>query len=389
MSLLRRSAASSMQDVLARAGRRRESGPATISQAMRQSVIWASVNLRANLVSVMPADVFRKVGKANVEVKPPPFFDAPSTFADGHPTSFGDWMYAGQVGLDTYGNNVGIITATNALGLPAQIDLVKPEELSMRVKGRRIVQYRVNGEKVDARFVWHERQNLIPGVPVGLSPIAYMALTLGGLESAQRYAADWFDGGAVPSAILKNETKILDRVEAEKAKQSFLDSVRAGQPWTSGKDWTYTPIAAKASESAFIEMMQLSSLELVRYLGVPADMVDVKSDAGGSITYANITQRNLQLMTINLGPAVKRREDALTAVTPKPQFVKLNRSAVLAMDDLLRVQVMKARIDGRFLTPDEARGYDNLEPLTEADYAQFDRLFGAKNQNPTPKGLPA
>ena len=84
-----------------------------------------------------------------------------------------------------------------------------------------------------------------------------------------------------------------------------------------------------------------------------------------------------------MGPDIKDHEDALSALTSKPRFVKLNRSAVLAMDPKSRAEVEKLEIDARTLTPDEARRIEDREPLSDSDYAQFDRLFGSKNVQPT------
>lgn len=347
---------------------------------LQQSVVWAGCNLRASIVSMMPVDVFGKSGGVSIQRPTPPVLVTPSTFAEGHPVSIADWLYASQMTLDLYGNNVGVIVSKNAAGLPSQIDLAQPERLSMRVKGGQIVKYEIDGSKLNPAEVWHERKNLIAGVPVGLSAITHMASTVIGARSAQKFASQWFDGGAVPNAVLRNEERVLSPEAAAAAKQSFLDSVRAGQPWASGKDWTYTPVQAKASEAAFIEMLELTSLDLVRYLNVPADMVDVKSDAVGTITYQNITQKNLQFLTVNLGPDVKRREDALSALTPKPWFVKLNRSAVLAMDDAARAEVLSERIKSRQLAPSEARAIEDREPFTEDQLAEFDRLFGNPNK---------
>jgi hypothetical protein len=58
--------------------------------------------------------------------------------------------------------------------------------------------------------------------------------------------------------------------------------------------------------------------------------------AGGNITYANVTQRNLQFLIMHLQPAMGRREDALTTLTPRPQFVKLNTDVLLRMDPQTR-----------------------------------------------------
>jgi phage portal protein BeeE len=126
--------------------------------------------------------------------------------------------------------------------------------------------------------------------------------------------------------------------------------------------------------------MQYTDVALTRFFGVPGDMVDVQTSTG-SVTYANITQRNLQLLVMNLGGAVKRRDDTIShRILPAARFAKLNRNAVLAMDAQTRADVFKTQIDSRQLSPSEARALEDREPFTEEQYAEFDRLFGARSQ---------
>lgn len=380
MSLFRSSSTSAGAQALdGRFGFGRGRASVGVNQAMRQSVVWAAARLRADLVSVMPIDVYRKsdaVGIA-VQVPTPEVLVTPSQIADGHPMGIGEWMYSSQMALDRDGNNVGVIRTRDALGLPKRIDLVAPEDVSYRVRDGQIVEYRIHGEKHATQHIWHERQYTAPGMPVGLSPIAYAALTLSAGISAQEFAHDWFVNGAVPSAILRNEEKTLSPQVAAQTKRRFLASTSVGEPFVTGKDWTYSPIAAKAAESGFLEQMKYTDQDLCRFMGVPADMVDVAAE-GQAVTYANITQRNLQLLVMNLGPSVKRRDDALSTLTKDPRFVKLNRSAILAMDDKTRAEVLAEQIKSRTRTPDEARALDDMLPLEEADYAQFERLFGRR-----------
>lgn len=387
MSLLRRRDAAS--DLIAeRTGRAGLSTAArvTTEQAMRQSVVWAARRLRADLVSLMPIDVYRasKAGGVNVSVAAPRVLVTPSEVAQGHPMLFGEWMFSSQMALDGFGNAVGVIRAVDAFGLPAQIDLVPAEEVSMRIRSGRVVEYRLAGEKTDPRFVWHERQFTTAGVPVGMSPLAYAALSLAAGLSAQQFALDWFANGTVPKAVLRNEEKVIDPAKADVIKRRFRQSVGDGDVFVTGKDWTYNPISAKASEAAFVEQSKLSDVAMCRYLGVPGDLVDVGVDSS-TINYANITQRNLQILIMNMGSGIKRREDTITALAlPRPQFAKLNRAAILAMDEKGRAELFKMRIEARITTPDEARAKDDLPPLTDADYEQFGRLFGSRTPNPAP-----
>lgn len=349
------------------------------TEARQQSVIWAAQRLRADLVSLMPVDVYRKAGQLNVPVPTPPVLQAPSAWADGQPMNIGEWLGTSQMDIDGHGNAFGVIRAVDGLGRPAQIDLVKIDDVSCKIRDNKILSYRIAGEKTDPRFVWHERQFTIPGFPLGLSPIAHAALTIAGSSGAQQFATDWFANGAIPSAHLRNTMMELpDSKAAERVKAMFLASTSAGEPFVSGKDWEYKPLAAKAAESGFLQQMQYTDVALTRFFGVPGDLVDVQSTSG-SITYANISQRNLQLLVTNLGGAIKRREDAIsTRVLPVARFAKLNRNAVLAMDAKTRAEVVKLQIDSRQLAPSEARELEDRAPFTDEQFAEFDRLFGAR-----------
>ncbi|MGN7703509.1 phage portal protein [Cellulosimicrobium sp. 22601] len=382
MSLFRRSSAA--HEVLSIGRQARARGRAVRStEARQQSVVWAACRLRSDVLSLMPIDVFRKRGEISYRVPPPPVLVTPSFWTDGdsQPMSIGEWLGSSQMDLDTHGNAFGIIRATDGLGKPAQIDLVQAEDVTARIKGGRILHYRICGEKTDPVHVWHERQFTVGGLPLGLSPIAHAALSILGASGAQTFATDWFANGAVPSAHLKNtELPIPDPAKAEAVKAQFKASVAAGDVFVSGKDWTYSPLAAKAAESGFIQQMEYTDIALTRFFGVPADMVDVQSSTG-NVTYANVTQRNLQLLVMNLGGAIKRREDTVSArLLPAARFAKLNRNAVLAMDAKTRAELLKLQIDSRQLAPSEARELEDREPFTEEQLAEFDRLFGARSQ---------
>lgn len=75
MSLFsRRSAPGPTADQLIphRTDRRVGSTVVTNETALRHSAIWACLRLRANLVSTMPVDLFRRVDGIQVEVPKPP-----------------------------------------------------------------------------------------------------------------------------------------------------------------------------------------------------------------------------------------------------------------------------------------------------------------------------
>src|SRR3954469_555789 len=185
----------------------------TSDTALRHSAVWACLRLRADLISTLPVDVYRRVNGIQVEMPRPPVLVNPG----GQRVDLCEWLYSSQVDLDRAGNAIGLITEVNAAGLPARIDLQPLSECSVQsVKGK--LTYRIGGVSYDPSKVWHERQFTVSGLEVGLSPVAYAAWSIGEYLSIQDFALSWFGGGAVPKARLKNTAKTIKNEEAEAVK---------------------------------------------------------------------------------------------------------------------------------------------------------------------------
>jgi HK97 family phage portal protein len=354
----------------------------TNDTALRNATVWACLRLRADLVSSFPIDVYRYVNGIQVEVPKPPVLIGPG----GSEVGIKEWMYSTQFDLDRGGNCFGIITERSGVvgpdgrGLPGRVDLVELGSVTVRGKGSTITKFIIGGQEYEPWEVWHEKQYTVAGVPLGLSPVAYAAWTIEETLSAQQFARDWFAGGAVPLAELKNTAKVVDKDAARVARENFRAAVdNSSGLFVHGVDWEYKPIQAVASQSSFIEARQYGASDIARFFGVPGDLIDV-AVSGSSITYASMTQRNLQFLIMNLGPAVGRREEAFSRkLVSGPRFVKLNTDALLRMDPEARARTIGARITNRTLTPNEGRALDNLPPLTDDQLAEFDRLFGSRS----------
>ncbi|MDF5755813.1 phage portal protein [Spongiactinospora sp. TRM90649] len=361
-----------------RPGAARGTVAVTNETALRHSAVWACLRLRANLVSTMPVDVYRRVGRVQVEVPAPPVLVTPG----GERVGMLEWLYSTQFDLDRSGNTFGLITARDGLGLPARIDLVPLAEVSVIVRGGELWRYRIGGTEYTPDQVWHERQYTVAGLHVGLSPVAHAAWSIGEYLSIQEFALDWFGGGAMPAAHLKNTSKILTKDQAADVKQTFRASVSTGEVFVTGSDWEYNMLQAEQAGSDWLNAKQYGVADVARFFDCPGDLIDAAVSTG-SITYASITQRNLQFLIMHLGPAIVRREDALNRLTPRPRYVKFNAGALLRMDLEARSRAVHTRIVSRTLTPNEARELEDLPPLSEEQFAEFDRLFGSANKQPT------
>jgi HK97 family phage portal protein len=346
-------------------------GFVTEKTAMEQSAVWAAIRLRADLVSTMPVDVYRYASindgpPMQIEAAPTPFVASPG---------FMEFLYSTQVELDRTGNAIGIIRQVNGAGLPVVIDLQASSACDVIIRDNQIFKYRISGVEYDPSEIWHEKQFTAPGLHVGMSPVAYAAFTLGQFRTVQEFATTWFQSGNGPRASLKNTEKKLSGKESTLIKEAWRASQTAGEPFVHGADWEYSLIQADQASADWIEAQKLTLPEIARFFGVPADLIDAAVQGGPSITYANITQRNLQFLIMHLGPAIIRRENAISAgMLPRPRFIKLNSDALLRMDPMTRAQTILMQIQSRVLAPSEARSLDNRQPYTPEQIAEFDEL---------------
>lgn len=370
MSILRRAASLSTAEglIAQRLGLRTGSHHVSRERALRHSAVWACQRLRADLISTMPVDVFRRVEGVQIEAPKPMVLRSPG----GESVDVLEWLYSTQVDLDATGNAFGLIVARDGFGLPSRIDLVPVDEVTVVVR-KGVVSYRVNGREVPTEQVWHERQFTTSGSPVGLSPVGHAALSLSGFLNAQEFAAAWFSKGGIPAAHLRNTAKTITAEQSQAIKARFEATVETGGLFVTGNDWEYEMISAKASEAAVIDQLRFGVADAARFFGVPGDMIDGESSTG-SITYANVTQRNLQLLIMNIGPAVTRRERALSRLVATPRYVKLNTDALLRMDLKSRYEAHRVAIASRFMAPSEVRELENRQPFTPEQEAEFERL---------------
>lgn len=356
-------------------------GPSQINSdtALRNSAVWAALTIQADLISTFPVDNFRTVAGIDVEIPVTPFFETPG----GPDVDWCEWAYSSSFDLRRLGNTMGLISARDALGYPARVDLWSAAEVVVIVRGGELWGYRYRGVEYPKLDVWHEKENTVPGLHVGLSPIAYAAWTLGEYQSIQQFALDWFNAGAVPSGHLKNNDKKIDPDLAKETKAEFKATVKAGDVFVSGADWEYTVIKSDIEASNWLNAQNASNVDVARYLRCPADLIDAALQ-GQHITYQNMGQRNLQYLIYYLNPGMVRRERTWSRkLLPKPRKVRLNRGSLLQMDPETQARVLGQQVNDRVLAPSEARAFMDRAPFTPEQIAEFDALFGKPEQKTT------
>jgi HK97 family phage portal protein len=341
-------------------------GPVDLSDtesSLQKIAVWACVNLVATIAECMPLDAFTGTGEDRKPVAMPSWLED----LDGGGFGLGDWLYQFVFSEMLRGNAYGIILDRDPRqGTPTQIVLQHPDEVKpYRPYGPGgAVEWKIKGQSIDADKIWHRRVHPVPGRLLGLSPIQMQAMTIGlGIE-ALRFGTQWFRDGAHPSGMLVNSEAELNKTQADTAKSRFLGAIRGTrEPVVLGKGWDFKAIQIAPEESQFLETNRFTGAECCRIFGPGFAEVFGYADKG-SLTYTNIEQRSLDLLTYAADPWLVRIERALSALLPRPRYVKFNRSALVRTDLLTRYQAHEIALRNRWKVINEVRDDEDMQPVT-------------------------
>lgn len=123
----------------------------------------------------------------------------------------------------------------------------------------------------------------------------------------------------------------------------------------------------KHAEDLLIDGRNQAALQVARALGLPAWAVDA-SVQGQSLSYSNQQSRNREVIDALTGYMLSI-EQTLSLFLPSGIAVKFDTAELLKPDTATRYEAYAVGINAGFLTRDEARSYENLEPLTDEQRA--------------------
>ena len=334
------------------------SNPAVASQSV---AIGATVDLICSLGSELPFGVYRGEGKERVSVKTPPHLL--DVAGDGRGTE--DFIYQVLRSWLMRGNLYGDVLQRHPRNdYVMQVAPYFPDDVRVTERDGRIV-WTVKGKEITdlSRFM-HRRVAPWPGHLLGPSPIASHAATIGVSLAATRFGGQWFTDGAHPTALLTTSADLTEE-KALTAKDRFLAVFRGRrEPLVLGNGWDYKPLQMNPEESQFLETQGYSEAQCARIFG-PGFAEILGYESGGNLTYANIESRATHLLVFGMNRWLRRIDRLLTEFLPKPQYVRINRSAMLESTTLSRYQAHALALQWK--TINEVRNDEDMPPVEWGD----------------------
>jgi HK97 family phage portal protein len=327
----------------------------TPDTALRLSAVWGCVRLLADVVSELPVHTFTKGTRDEVDL--PRVLEQPAAGTD-----LPDWLWQSMVSYLLRGNVMGLVVDREGLTRPSQIELVNPDRVQPQVDQlTRAVIWRLDGREIDRADLWHKRAYPMPGEPLGLSPVGYLAQCIGVGLAAEDYGATYFRDATTPAGLLTTDQR-LNRAQAAELHEVWKAS-RHNRRDTAvlGGGTKFQPISIQPNESQFLDTMRFNVQQIARIYGVPPEMLG--ADSGNSQTYANVESRDLSLLKYSVQPWLGRLERAMNALVPRRQYVKFNAAAFLRTDLKTRYESYEIGLRAGFITIEEVRELEDREPL--------------------------
>lgn len=342
----------------------------SVQRAMTHAATSACVDVLASSVSGLPLDVIRESGGRRLPVTPTPQVVArPSAIVERDV-----WLYQLVESMLTDGNAFGLVTSTTAGGWPTGVELVDPDIVTERKVVAGIVEALVGGER-HQRFphgdLVHVPGKLVrAGSPFGQSPVKRASETIAAALEARRFGSQFFTSGGLPVSVLYSDNPNLDRIGAQVLKDAVVDATRGNrEPLVLGTGNELKQLSVNPDDSQFIDLMRFVIEEACRFFRVPPSMV-FAATSGQSVTYANVSQADLQYLKHSLETYLVRGEGLLTAFLPRPQIARFNRNAFLRADPETRHKIHDRRLRNKTTSVNEVRTLEDEEPFDGDEFDQ-------------------
>jgi HK97 family phage portal protein len=263
--------------------------------------------------------------------------------------------------LIVHGNYIAVLGEPGVNGLPDSIYPVSPDRVQVAKENGRII-YKIDEKSYDQSEIMHIKNFTMPGDLVGKGILAVAKQALGKEIAINEYAARYFDGGVNPTAVIKSANPDLTQEEADALKSAWMAmySSRNRSPVVMNSSTDFEVLSSNAAESQLVEAQTAGLTEAANILGLPPYFL---GSPNSSRTYSNVEQENLQLVKWSIQPIAERIEAAFSDLLVRGQVAAFEYESLLKTDTASRYDAYAVALSNGFLTVDEVRDYENLDPM--------------------------
>lgn len=339
------------------------------ASALKISTVWACTKLLSETVAQLPKIVFEVAADGSrSRATNHPLYDLLHFQPNDDQTSFEFFeMLTGHMALrgNGYAQIVGGARGFADQLIPIHPDRVVPERMA---NGKR--RYHVSGlGTLNDDQIMHVRSLTDDGL-MGIDPVTQARESFGLALAGERYGGRFFGNSALPSGILTTDKSL--KPEGAKRLKAQWEAANAGANsqrtavLEDGVKWQQMSVDPRNAQ--FLELREFQAEDVCRWFGVPPHMVGLTSKA--TTWGSGIEQMSMGFVTYTLMPWIVRWQQAISRdliLAPKKYYVEFLTDALLRGDTLARYNAYSIGVDKGWLTINEVRGKENMNPRDGGD----------------------
>jgi HK97 family phage portal protein len=258
-----------------------------------------------------------------------------------------------------FGNYVAILGPPNPTGWPDVMLPVPAGQWEIQVIGNEW-RYLINGREFTPDQMFHVTMNGLTGELVGRGVMTLYPRLIASCVAAEKWAAQYFEGGAVPPGAVTSADPELTQANADILKAK-MKAVAMAREWAVLPHGTSLEVLSSDAEKAQLnETRRLNAQQLAMAIGIPGALLGMDSP---SLTYRNITDVFQQFITTTVMQYLVPLEQQFTLqCLPRGQVARFLPGAVLRPDLEGRVKLAVDSVQAGLYTTEEALAFYNLGP---------------------------
>lgn len=337
---------------------------------MQTTAVYACVRILAETIASLPLHTYKISEDGKQKARDHPLYhllsDAPNpemtsfVFREtlmGHLLLWGN-AYA-QIIRDGRGNVIALY--------PLMPDMMKVQRSD---KGEIYYIYTKEGQEKILRTdeVLH-----IPGLGfdglIGYSPIAMAKNAIGMALATEEYGAKFFSNGANPGGVLEHPGVVKDPSRVRDSWNAvYQGSSNAHKVAVLEEGMKFQAIGIPPEQAQFLETRKFQTEEICRIFRVPPHLVASLDKA----TFSNIEHQSISFVVHTIRPWLVRIEQsinkALFSESEKEKyFVSFIVEGLLRGDYSSRMQGYAIGIQNGFMSPNDVRALENMNPIPEEE----------------------
>lgn len=348
--------------------------PVDAEAAQKLSTVWRCVRLLSETVAGLPLVMFENManGEERKRATNHPLYEVLHNQPNAQQSAFEFWEL--MMGYVLLRGNAHALIQPGPRGPVDQLIPIHPDRVRVERLGNGRLRYQVkepDGTEtpVNDEDMFHLRGPSADGV-TGMSIIDYAKESFGMGLAGERYGGRFFRNDTKPSGILSTDKKLTPGAKERLASDWKAMHGGGNQHQVAvleeGLNWQAVSITPE--EAQFLQTREFQAEDVCRWFGVPPHMVGLTSKA--TSWGSGIEQMSIGFVTYTLMPWLVRIQQAISRdliIATNRFFAEFVVAGLLRGDTLARYQAYQTGITTGFMTPNEARRLENMNPLPGLD----------------------